>query len=173
MVILKKTIDHSFKTDPLTLKMVNLLMREGKKEKAEKFLYKIFCFIEENYPGEALNIFYLAVFHTQLLVGVRLKAKGKKKRRNINTKNIFTPYFLSNTRSQTIAIRSLFVSGKNRSLSHPLWQNLSEELLEAALNKGIIIEKRYETHKIAKNNKRLYPSLWIRKYNEHKFNSFN
>lgn len=166
MVVLKKK-KLNFKTDPLISKMINLLMREGKKEKAEKFLHKIFCFIEENYPGEALNIFYLAVFHTQLSVAVRLRAQGKKYRRNINTKNVFTPYFLSDTRGQTLAIRSLFISGKNRSLSRPLWQNLSEEFLEAAFNKGSIVEKRYEIHKIAKNNRRLYPSLWIRKYNEY------
>ncbi len=170
MVVLKKKLDSNFKTDPLISKMINLLMREGKKEKAEKFLHKIFCFIEENYPGEALNIFYLAVFHTQLSIGVRLKAQGKKYRRNINIKNIFTPYFLSDTRGQTLAIRSLFISGKNRSLSRPLWQNLSEEFLEAAFNKGNVVEKRYETHKIAKNSRRLYPSLWIRKYNENSSN---
>lgn len=165
MVILKqKQLEYTFKTDPLTSKMVNLLMREGKKEKAEKFLYRIFYFIEESYPGEALHIFYLAVFHTQTFMGVRVKAQGKKYRRKIKVKNIFTPHFLLDTRGQTLAIRALFISGKNRSLSRPLWENLSEELIEAAFNIGNVVDKKYETHKIVRNSKRSYPSLWIRNF---------
>nr|QWK44950.1 ribosomal protein S7 [Protohalopteris sp.] len=169
LVKTNKQLYFSFKLDPLILKMVNLLMREGKKEKAEKILYKIFYFLEENYPGEALNILYLAVFHTQTFMGARLKAQGKKFRRKNKVKNIFTPYFLLSTRSQISAIRSLFFSGQNRSLSRPLWENLGEEFLEAAFNKGNIIEKRDEIHKIVKNNKRRYPRLWVRKY-KNKFN---
>lgn len=169
MVTLKhKQLLYTFKIDPLTSKMANLLMREGKKEKAEKFLYKIFHFIEESYPGEALNIFYLAVFHTQTFMGFRAKAQGKKYRRKIKVKNIFTPHSLSDTRGQTLAIRALFISGKNRSLSRPLWENLSEELIEAAFNVGNVVDKKYETHKIVKNSKRLYPSLWVRNFDNKK-----
>lgn len=160
----------SFKLDPLISKMINLLMKEGKKEKAEKILYKIFYFLEENYPGEALNILYLAVFNTQTFIGVRLKAQGKKFRRNTKVNNVFTPYFLLDTRSQVLAIRSLFIAGQNRSSSRPLWENLSEELLEAAFYRGSIVEKCHDTHKIANNNKHRYGRLWVRHFNN-KLNS--
>lgn len=166
---INKQLHYSFKLDPLISKMVNLLMKEGKKEKAEKILYKIFYFLEENYPGEALNILYLSVFNTQTFIGVRLKAKGKKFRRKIKVKDIFTPYFLLDTRSQYLAIRALFISGQNRSLTRPLWENLSEEFLEAAFYRGNIVEKHYDIHKIANNNKRRYSRLWVRNYNS-KFN---
>lgn len=56
----------------------------------------------------------VVVFNTQIFIGVRLKAKGKKFRRKVKVKDVFTPYFLLDTRSHVSAIRAFFVSGHNR-----------------------------------------------------------
>ena len=46
------------KSDPLVEKMINLLMRDGKRSKAEQVLNKVFQVLDERYPGRALHIFY-------------------------------------------------------------------------------------------------------------------
>ena len=45
-----------FKSDPLVTKMINLLMRHGKRSKAEKILSKAFQVLDKKYPGQALYI---------------------------------------------------------------------------------------------------------------------
>nr|YP_011008394.1 ribosomal protein S7 [Syringoderma abyssicola]WBP70365.1 ribosomal protein S7 [Syringoderma abyssicola] len=163
MVTLKKKQLDQFETDPLVAKMINLLMRDGKKSKAENILRQSFFFLHHNYPGQALNIFYLAVFYTQALIGIRLKPRGKKSRRIVNIEDSYIPHFISSARSQTLGIRALFIAGRKRSMSRPLWENLSQEFLEAALNRGEVVESRYRIHDLAKTNKRFFRYRWERK----------
>nr|YP_009672634.1 ribosomal protein S7 [Dictyopteris divaricata]QDB64119.1 ribosomal protein S7 [Dictyopteris divaricata] len=159
----RQNLFECFINDPLVVKMINLLMRDGKKSKGEKILRHIFLFLNDNYPGQALKIFYLAVFNTQTLVGIRAKLKGKKYRRVTTGKESVVPYFVSNQRSQTSAIRAIFIAGKSRSSDHPLWENLSQEFVYAAANSGETIRKRYSTQELIKLNKRSYKFYWRRK----------
>ena len=53
------------KSNPLVKKMINLLMRDGKRSKAEQVLNKVFQVLDEKYPGRALHIFYFSVFEAK------------------------------------------------------------------------------------------------------------
>nr|YP_011008080.1 ribosomal protein S7 [Dictyotopsis propagulifera]WBP69946.1 ribosomal protein S7 [Dictyotopsis propagulifera] len=155
---------NQFKLDPLIKKVVNLLMKDGKKSKSEKILYKIFFSIQNNFPGEVLNIFYLAVFNTQLLINVRSKLKGKKHRRFKN-KEFFVPYFVSTEQSQTLAIRAIFLETKKIAASFDLsiWDKLAQELVNTALFNSDLLNKRYKFHILSNLNKRYYRFRWKRK----------
>lgn len=151
-----------FLKDPLIQKMVNLLTRDGKKSKAEKIFRKLFLSLEKGFPGQGLEIFYLAVFNTQALVGNQIKPRGKKYRKTLSGKESFVPYFFYQQRSQTLAIRSLVQTGKAGLAFKPLYQNLSHEILQASLKQGDVIAGKYSLYTQASINRRYYRYRWTR-----------
>jgi len=154
---------QQFQEDPLVKKVVNLLTKSGKKSKSEKILTKIFFFIQSNYPGQVLRIFYLSIYNCQSFVGLRIKSKGKKYRRSTNVKDSFIPYFIKADKSQTLAIRSILSAGKRGNAFLNVWENLSQELLDASLSKGEALDRRYKTHNLSNLNRRYYSYRWSRR----------
>lgn len=151
---LKENFSFSgIKSDPLVKKMINLLMRDGKRSKAEQVLNKVFQVLDEKYPGRSLHIFYFSVFEAKRDIGIRLKPKPKK-RRKINSFNTYVPYTISSMKGLNLGMRSLLKASKERSGSRPFWENLSQEILLASFGKGEVVAKRYSLNKLADSNKR-------------------
>lgn len=143
------------KSDPLATKMINLLMRHGKRSKAEKVLSKSLQALDKAYPGQSLSIFYLAIIHSKQDISVRLKPKPKKGRKR-ESYNIYLPRVISPACGLNLGIRSILKVSKERSQasSQPFWESLSQELLQASQNKGEVIAKKYKIHDLAVSNKR-------------------
>jgi len=159
MLIKETKNNHTYslriKSDPLVAKMINLLMRHGKRSKAEKVLSKALQALDKEYPGQALHIFYLAIIAVKQDIAVRLKPKPKK-RRNKQSYNVYLPRVISPICGISLGIRSILKSSRDRSqLSFsPFWESLSQELLEASQDKGEVVAKRYSVNKLAVSNKR-------------------
>ena len=100
-----------FKSDPLVTKMINLLMRHGKRSKAEKVLSKALQALDKEYPGQALHIFYLAIIAVKQDIAVRLKPKPKK-RRNKQSYNVYLPRVISPICGISLGIRSILKSSR-------------------------------------------------------------
>nr|QWK44564.1 ribosomal protein S7 [Ecklonia radicosa] len=141
------------KSDPLIKKMINLLMRDGKRSKAETVLNKTLQSLDSEYPGRAIDIFYLGIFAVRQDIGVRLKPKPKT-RRNKQSFNVYLPRVISPICGLHLGMRSLLKASRDRSSLSPLWENLSKELLKASQNNGEVIDKRYSLNKLAGSNKR-------------------
>lgn len=143
------------KSDPLITKMINLLMRHGKRSKAEKVVSKSLQALDKDYPGQAINIFYLAIIAVKQDIAVRLKPKPKK-RRNKQSYNVYLPRVISPNCGLSLGIRSILKLSRERSQSSflPFWESLSQELLQASQNKGEVVAKRYSVNKLAVSNKR-------------------
>lgn len=141
------------KNDPLLKKMVNLLMRNGKRSKAENVLNKALQSLDKRYPGRALHIFYFGVFEARRDIGIRLKPKPKK-RRKISSYNVYLPYTISPIRGLNLGIRAILDATRDRPSSNPFWVNLSQEILQASQGKGDVVAKRYSLNKLADSNKR-------------------
>jgi small subunit ribosomal protein S7 len=144
-----------FKSDPLVTKMINLLMRHGKRSKAEKVLSKAFQALDKKYPGQAMHIFYLAVIAVKQDIAVRIKPKPKK-RRNKQSYNVYLPRIISPICGLSLGIRSILKASREHSQVSfcPLWESLSQELLKASQDKGEVVTKRYSVNKLAISNKR-------------------
>lgn len=159
--MLVKNIENDFKyslrikSDPLATKMINLLMRHGKRSKAEKVLSKSLQALDKAYPGQSLNIFYLAIILSKQDISVRLKPKSKKGRQR-QSYNVYLPRMVSPICGLSLGIRSILKASKERSRlsSLPFWESLSRELLQASQNKGDVIAKKYKIHDLAISNKR-------------------
>lgn len=144
-----------FKSDPLVTKMINLLMRDGKRSKAEKVLSKALQDLDKKYPGQALYIFYLAIIAVKQDIAVRLKPKPKKRRRK-QSYDVYLPRVISPVCGLNLGIRSILKASRERcqvSFS-PFWESLSQELFEASQEKGEVVAKRYKINKLAVSNKR-------------------
>ena len=153
-VKLKETFNFmGIKKDPLVGKMINLLMKNGKRSKAEKVLNSAFQLLDEKYPGRALHIFYFGVFEARRDIGIRLKPRAKK-RRAVNTFSVYLPYTISPVRGLNSGMRALLAASRRRSATRPFWDNLSQEILESSLGKGEVVTTRYSLNKLANSNKR-------------------
>nr|YP_009330413.1 ribosomal protein S7 [Coccophora langsdorfii]ANS72185.1 ribosomal protein S7 [Coccophora langsdorfii] len=141
------------KKDPLVGKMINLLMKNGKRSKAENVLNRVFQILDEKYPGRALHIFYFGVFEARRDIGIRLKPRPKKRRID-NTFSVYLPYMISSSKGLNLGMRLFLESSRRRSTSRPFWDNLSQEILESSLGKGEVVTKRYSLNKLADSNKR-------------------
>ena len=146
---------NRIKSDPLVTKMINLLMRHGKRSKAEKILFKALQALDKVYPGQATHILYLAIIAVKQDIAVRIKPKPKK-RRNKQSFNVYLPRVISPACGLSLGMRSILKISRERSqLSFlPLWESLSQELLQASQNKGKVVAKRYSVNKLAISNKR-------------------
>ena len=147
--------DLKIKSDPLVKKMINLLMKDGKRSKAEKVLFKSFQALDKQYPGQSMHIFYLAIIAAKQDIAVRLKPKPKK-RRNRQSFDIYLPRVITPTQGLNLGIRSILKASQARSRQSflPLWESLSIELLQASQNKGEVVIKRYNISRLAVSNKR-------------------
>ena len=141
------------KKDPLVGKMVNLLMKNGKRSKAENVLNKAFQILDGKYPGRALHIFYFGVFEARRDIGIRLKPRAKKRRR-ANTFSVYLPYAIPAVKGLHLGMRALLDASRKGPSSKYFWENLSQEILEASLGKGEVVTKRYSLNKLADSNKR-------------------
>lgn len=159
MLIKDKKENHidslRIKSDPLVTKMINLLMRHGKRSKAERVVSKALQALDKNYPGQAIHIFYLAILAVKQDIAVRLKPKPKK-RRNKQSYNTYLPRVISPICGLNLGIRSILKASRERSQSSflPFWESLSQELLQASQEKGDVVAKRYSVNNLALSNKR-------------------
>lgn len=146
---------NRIKSDPLVTKMINLLMRHGKRSKAEKILFKSLEALDKIYPGQATHIFYLAIIAVKQDIAVRIKPKPKK-RRNKQSFNVYLPRVISPACGLSLGMRSILKTSRERSqLSlSPLWESLSQELLQASQSRGKVVANRYSVNKLAISNKR-------------------
>ncbi len=146
---------NNIKNDPLSTKMINLLMRHGKRSKAEKVLSKALEAIDKIHPGHSHHIFYLAILFSKQNISVRLKPKSKKGRRR-QSYNVYLPRIVSSACGLNLGIRSIIKVSEERSRvsSLPFWESLSIELLQASQNKGDVVAKKYKIHDLAVSNKR-------------------
>ncbi|CAM9150149.1 unnamed protein product [Ectocarpus fasciculatus] len=159
-MLVKENKDNSvylnrIKSDPLVTKMINLLMRHGKRSKAEKILFKSLEVLDKIYPGQAMHIFYLAILAAKQDIAVRIKPKPKK-RRNKQSFDVYLPRVISPVCGLNLGMRFILKTSRERSrLSlSPLWESLSQELLQASQSKGKVVANRYSVNKLAVSNKR-------------------
>jgi len=141
------------KSDPLVKKMINLLMRDGKRSKAENVLDKAFQALDQKYPGRALHICDLGIFEAKRDVGIRLKPKPKT-RSDANSYSVYIPYMISPIRGLNLGMRAILNASRERSLSSPFWDNLSQEFIQASQGRGEVIAKKYILNRLAGSNKR-------------------
>lgn len=125
-------------------KLINGIMRDGKKGVAQKMCYDAFAIIAEKTGKDALEVFEDAMNNVMPLLEV--------KARRIGGSNYQVPIEVRPERRQTLGIRWILAAVEKRGEKYGR-ERLANELIDAANNTGAAVKKREDTHKMAEANK--------------------
>lgn len=138
--------------DIVVAKIINKIMRSGKKSVAEKALYSALDVISTKITNEPpLDVFHKALGNIKPLIEVRSRRVGGA--------TYQVPTEVRSERAESLAIRWLIGSANSRS-ERRVSERLANELLDAFNNRGLAVKKREDTHKMAEANKAFAHFRW-------------
>jgi small subunit ribosomal protein S7 len=138
--------------DVIVTKVVNVLMKSGKKSIAETALYDAFDVIGKKIANEQpIEVFYKALGNIRPVVEVRSRRVGGA--------TYQVPTEVRSQRAESLAIRWLVSSANERS-ERSLSERMAGEILDAYSNRGIAVKKREDTHRMAEANKAFSHFKW-------------
>lgn len=141
----KRKIAGDPKFSSLTIaKLINHLMRQGKKSTAQRVLYRAFDLISEKTKKDPLEIFDLALKNVSPVVEV--------KSRRIGGANYQIPVEVRGNRRQALAFRWLIGAAREKK-GKAMAEKLAEELIAASQKTGAAMAKREDVHRMAEANR--------------------
>jgi small subunit ribosomal protein S7 len=132
-------------------KFVNAVMLDGKKVTAEKIMYAALERIEEKSGEKGIDVFNKAMDNIRPAMEV--------KSRRVGGATYQVPIEVRPARQQTLAIRWLIDSARKRN-ERTMVERLSNELMDAATDKGSAFKKKEDTYRMAEANKAFAHYRW-------------
>ena len=123
---------------------VNIVMWAGKKETAQRIIYKALDIISEKTKQDPLDVFFKALDNARPLLEVRP--------RRIGGATYQVPMEVSKERGISIALRWIRDTARNKK-GKAMAVKLADELLAAYKKEGAVIKKKEDTHKMAESNR--------------------
>ena len=136
----------------LVQKMINLVMRDGKKATAERIVYTAFDLLK----GQAGSSDVVSVFQKSI---DNIRPHVELKARRVGGATYQIPIEVRQPRGTSLALRWLRDAAKARK-GKPMAQRLAEELLSAYKGEGAAVRKREDTHKMAEANRAFAHYRW-------------
>ncbi|HEY5648630.1 MAG TPA: 30S ribosomal protein S7 [Nitrospiria bacterium] len=137
--------------DKVVRKMINVVMREGKRSVAEKVCYQAMDLIKEKTGNEPLKVFKTAVDNIRPMVEV--------KSRRVGGASYQVPVDIRPARRMALALRWLTTYARKRS-GKSMKEKLAGEILDASNSTGGAIKKKEDTHRMAEANKAFAHYRW-------------
>ena len=137
--------------NPLVLKMINCLMYEGKRSVAQRIVYDSLNSIRRRTNDDPLKVFKKALDNVKPALEV--------KSRRVGGANYQVPVEVNRQRQTSLSLRWIIGYARQRS-EKSMVEKLTNELLDAAGNKGGAIKKRDDTHRMAEANKAFAHYRW-------------
>jgi small subunit ribosomal protein S7 len=132
-------------------KFVNAVMLDGKKSIAQKIMYGALARIEEKSGEKGIDIFNKAMDN--------VKPAMEVKSRRVGGATYQVPIEVRPARQQTLAIRWLIDAARKRN-ERTMIERLSNELMDAAAEKGSAFKKKEDTYRMAEANKAFAHYRW-------------
>ncbi len=132
-------------------KLVNHIMKDGKKGTAQKIIYDAFDIIKEKTGEEAMTVFEKAMNN--------IKPSLEVKSRRVGGANYQVPVEVKPDRAQALAFRWLAQYARLRN-GHSMSENLANEIIDASNGTGASVKKKDDTHKMAEANKAFAHYRW-------------
>ena len=132
-------------------KLVNQIMLDGKRGKAQKIVYKAFDIIQEKLNENPLDVFTKAIENITPALEIRS--------RRIGGANYSVPVEVESSRAQTLALRWLTNASRTRH-GRSMAEKLSSEIIDASNETGAAFKKKEDTHKMAEANKAFAHYRW-------------
>jgi small subunit ribosomal protein S7 len=152
----KKKAKRNINLDPTyssvtVTKLINYVMKQGKKDIARKIVYGSFDIIKNKTQKEPVEIFEQALMNASPLLEIKPKRIGGA--------TYQVPREVRGERKLTLALRWLLQGARSRK-GKPMKEKLAEELIDAANNQGWAIKKRDDTHRMAEANRAFAHFTW-------------
>jgi small subunit ribosomal protein S7 len=135
----------------LVAKLINYVMRRGKKSVAEKIVYSALDLVKEKMGEDPLTVLIQAVENAKPKVEVRSRRVGGA--------TYQVPVEIRPARQTALALRWIVQMAKARPAT-PMKIALGLEIIDAYKNQGNVIKKRDDTHKMAQANKAFAHYAW-------------
>lgn len=135
----------------LVTKLINRLMVDGKKGKAQTILYKSFDIVAEKTGKDPMEVFQAAMEN--------IKPALEVKSRRVGGANYQVPIEVRPDRSQALGLRWLVQYARLRG-GHSMAENLANEIIDASNGTGGAVKKREDTHRMAEANKAFAHYNW-------------
>lgn len=142
--------DPKFNSEKVA-KLVNSIMKDGKKETARKIVYAAFEKIKADKKGDPLEVFESALRN----VGPTMEVRSRR----VGGANYQVPREVRPERRMALAFRWIIEAATTKK-GKPTHEKLADELVAAANNEGEAIKKRDNTHKMAEANKAFAHFAW-------------
>ncbi|MEW6188596.1 MAG: 30S ribosomal protein S7 [Actinomycetota bacterium] len=142
--------DHVY-DDELVTRLINQVLRKGKKSLAESIVYDAFDIIKVKTGSSPLTILRKAVDNARPLLEVRPRRVGGA--------TYQVPVEVPVRRGITLALRWIASFARLRK-GKPMCERLAAELIEAAKGSGSAIKKKEDLHKMAEANKAFAHYRW-------------
>jgi len=152
----RKTEKRTISPDPkcnseLVAKVINYLMRRGKKSVAEKIVYNVLDQVKEKMGQDPLEVLIRAVDN--------MKPRVEVKSRRVGGATYQVPVEVSRERQIGLALRWLIQYSQLRK-GVAMDKAMALEIMDAYKNEGNVIKKRDDTHKMAQANRAFAHYAW-------------
>ena len=132
-------------------KLINQIMRDGKKGTAQRILYDAFDIIKEKTGEDAMDVFNRAMDNIKPLLEV--------KSRRVGGASYQVPIEVKPDRARALAFRWLINYSRLRG-GKSMAENLANEIINASNGVGASVKKKEDTHKMAEANKAFAHFRW-------------
>lgn len=137
--------------DVLVGRFLNSIMLQGRKQTAERILYKAFEIIGDKTKGSPLEVFNKAMNNVMPSIEVRSRRVGGS--------NYQIPTEVRPDRRVALAIKWILTYSRQRS-EKTMSQRLANELMAASVGEGSSVKKKEDVHRMAEANKAFAHFKW-------------
>ncbi|GGL63518.1 30S ribosomal protein S7 [Sporolactobacillus putidus] len=135
----------------LVTRLINRIMKDGKRGKAQTILYQSFDLIKERTNQEPMEVFEQALKNVMPVLEV--------KARRVGGSNYQVPVEVRPERRTTLGLRYLVNYSRLRG-EKTMIERLANEIIDASNNTGASVKKREDMHKMAEANKAFAHYRW-------------
>ena len=128
----------------LVTRLINQIMIDGKRGKAQKILYNAFELVAERSGQNAMEVFEQAMKNVMPVLEV--------KARRVGGSTYQVPMEVRAERRQTLGLRWIVLYSRSRS-ERTMAEKLANEITDAIASMGGAFKKKEETHRMAEANK--------------------
>lgn len=152
---IKKTVaPDAIYQSQVVAKLINRIMKDGKKSVAQKQIYQTFDLIGQKTKKDPVEVFSQALENIKPAMEVRSRRVGGA------AYQVPTP--VRGERKESLAIRWLIQFARQRPSKeyHHFYEKLAAEIMDAQQNLGGAVKKRQDLYKMAEANKAFSHFRW-------------
>ncbi|WCA22329.1 30S ribosomal protein S7 [Candidatus Phytoplasma oryzae] len=135
----------------LVTKIINTIMKDGKKTIAQNILYRAFDIIQKNTKKEPIDVFNQALNNVMPILEVRT--------RTIGSQNYRVPSEVRPERRQSLGLKWLIKYSRKRN-GKSMEEKLAQEIIDASNGIGLTIKQKEDVYKMAESNKAFAHHRW-------------